>query len=46
MGVSAFAEYCVVNRGSLVKIDKQLPWDEAAMFGCAVLTGVGAALNQ
>jgi alcohol dehydrogenase len=45
VGVSAFAEYCVVNRGSLVKIDKQLPWDEAAMFGCAVLTGVGAALN-
>ncbi len=45
VGVSAFAEYCVVNRGSLVKIDKQLPLDEAAMFGCAVLTGVGAALN-
>jgi alcohol dehydrogenase len=45
VGVSAFAEFCVVNRGSLVKIDKQLPWDEAAMFGCAVLTGVGAALN-
>lgn len=45
VGVSAFAEYCVVNRGSLVKIDKRLPWDEAAMFGCAVLTGVGAALN-
>jgi alcohol dehydrogenase len=34
-----------VNRGSLVKIDNQLPWDEAALFGCAVLTGVGAALN-
>lgn len=45
VGVSAFAEYCVVNRGSLVKIDKELPFDEAAMFGCAVLTGVGAALN-
>lgn len=44
-GVSAFAEYCVTNRGSLVKIDKELPFDEAAMFGCAVLTGVGAALN-
>ncbi|MFO1320259.1 MAG: zinc-dependent alcohol dehydrogenase family protein [Burkholderiales bacterium] len=45
VGVSAFADYCVVNRGSLVKIDKHLPFDEAAMFGCAVLTGVGAALN-
>jgi alcohol dehydrogenase len=45
VGVSAFAEYAVVNRGSLVKIDKVLPFDEAALFGCAVLTGVGAALN-
>lgn len=45
VGVSAFADHCVVNRGSLVKIDDQLPFDEAALFGCAVLTGVGAALN-
>lgn len=45
VGVSAFAEYCVVNRGSLVKIDDKLPFDEAALFGCAVLTGVGSALN-
>jgi len=44
-GVSAFAEYAVINRGSLVKIDSTLPFDEAALFGCAVLTGVGAALN-
>ncbi len=45
VGVSAFANHCVVNRGSVVKIDDRLPWDEAALFGCAVLTGVGAALN-
>ncbi len=45
VGVSAFAEYCTVNRGSVVKIDDELPFDEAALFGCAVLTGVGAALN-
>ena len=45
VGVSAFAEYCVVNRGSVVKIDNELPFDEGALFGCAVLTGVGAALN-
>jgi alcohol dehydrogenase len=44
-GVSAFAEYCVVNRGSVVKVDNTLPFDEAAVFGCAVLTGVGSALN-
>ncbi len=45
VGVSAFADHCVVNRGSVVKIDPALPFDEAAVFGCAVLTGVGAALN-
>ena len=45
VGVSAFAHHCVVNRGSVVKVDDQLPWDQAALFGCAVLTGVGAALN-
>ena len=45
LGCSAFAEYAVVSRRSLVKIDKSLPLTEAAMFGCAVLTGVGAVVN-
>ncbi len=45
LGVSAFAEYAVVSRRSLVKIDRSLPFEEAAMFGCAVLTGVGAVIN-
>lgn len=45
IGVSAFAEYATVSRRSLVKIDRDLPLDEAALFGCAVLTGVGAVIN-
>ena len=45
MGVSAFAEHAVVSRRSLIKIDQSLPLDEAALFGCAVLTGVGAVVN-
>lgn len=45
VGVSAFAEYAVVSRHSLVKIDKTLPFEEAALFGCAVVTGAGAVLN-
>jgi alcohol dehydrogenase len=45
MGVSAFAEHAVVSRRSLVKIDPTLAFDEAALFGCAVLTGVGAVVN-
>ncbi|MEM7025010.1 MAG: zinc-dependent alcohol dehydrogenase family protein [Pseudomonadota bacterium] len=45
VGVSAFADHAVVSRNSLVKIDQALPFDEAALFGCAVLTGVGAVVN-
>jgi len=45
MGVSAFAQYAVCSRHSLVKIDNDLPLEEAALFGCAVLTGVGAVVN-
>ena len=42
---SAFAERAVVSRRSLVKIDPALSFEEAALFGCAVLTGVGAVVN-
>ena len=45
LGVSAFAEYATVASQSLVKIDRSLPFDEAAVFGCAVMTGVGAVIN-
>jgi alcohol dehydrogenase len=45
VGCSAFAEYATVSRRSLVKIDRELPLDEAALFGCAVMTGVGAVIN-
>ena len=45
LGVSAFAEYATVSRRSIVRIDRELPLDEAALFGCAVLTGVGAVVN-
>ncbi len=45
LGVSGFAEFATVSRRSLVKIDPELPLDHAALFGCAVLTGVGAVVN-
>jgi alcohol dehydrogenase len=45
LGVSAFAEYAVVARESLVKVDAGLPFDVAAVFGCAIMTGVGAVTN-
>jgi len=45
LGVSGFAEHAVASVDSLVKIDKEIPFDIAALFGCAVLTGVGAVVN-
>lgn len=45
LGCSAFAEYATVSRRSAVRIDPELPWAEAALFGCAVLTGAGAVFN-
>ncbi|MDQ2917277.1 MAG: zinc-dependent alcohol dehydrogenase family protein [Pseudomonadota bacterium] len=45
LGVSAFAQYAVMSQYSCIKVDASLPFDEAALFGCAVLTGVGAVIN-
>jgi alcohol dehydrogenase len=45
MGCAAFAEYATVSRRSVVPIDRDLPWTQAALFGCAVLTGAGAVFN-
>jgi alcohol dehydrogenase len=45
MGCSAFAEYSVVSRRSAIQVDPELALEEAALFGCAVLTGVGAVVN-
>lgn len=45
LGCAAFAEYATVSRRSAVRIDPALPWDEAALFGCAVITGAGAVFN-
>jgi len=45
VGISCFAEYAVVSRGSVVVIDRDVPLEDAALFGCAVITGVGAVVN-
>ncbi|GAA0617575.1 zinc-dependent alcohol dehydrogenase family protein [Brevundimonas kwangchunensis] len=45
LGCSAFADRAVVSRRSLVKVPADLPFEHAALFGCAVLTGVGAVVN-
>lgn len=45
LGVSGFAEYTVTSAHSAVRIDRDLPPEIAALFGCAVMTGVGAVIN-
>lgn len=45
LGVSAFAEKTVVSARSAVKVPRELPPEIAALFGCAVMTGVGAVVN-
>lgn len=43
--LSTFAEYAVISQDALVPVDKSVPLEVAALFGCAVVTGVGAVVN-
>ena len=45
IGVSCFAEYAVIARESAIHVDDDLDFAEAALFGCAVITGAGAVVN-
>ncbi|MGH3026785.1 MAG: alcohol dehydrogenase catalytic domain-containing protein, partial [Gaiellaceae bacterium] len=45
LGVSAFSQFAVVARGSAVVVPEDVPFDIAALLGCAVLTGVCAVLE-
>jgi S-(hydroxymethyl)glutathione dehydrogenase / alcohol dehydrogenase len=44
-GAGTFAEECVLPQTGVVKIDDDIPWEIASLIGCAVTTGVGAAIN-
>lgn len=44
-GIGSFAERMLVHENSLVKLDNDIPFDVAAVFGCTITTGVGAVLN-
>ncbi|OJW31343.1 MAG: alcohol dehydrogenase [Rhodospirillales bacterium 69-11] len=44
-GLSVFAEYAVVAQNALIRIPDEIPLEDATIFGCAVVTGVGAVLN-
>ncbi|GGT26706.1 Zn-dependent alcohol dehydrogenase [Streptomyces purpureus] len=44
-GTGTFAEEVVVDAGCAVPIPDDVPYDIAALIGCGVTTGLGAAIN-
>ena len=43
--LSVFAEQMLVHEHAVVKINKDIPLDRAALVGCGVMTGVGAVFH-
>ena len=46
INISSYAEKMLLHENSIVRIDPEIPLDKAALVGCGVLTGVGAALRS
>lgn len=42
---AAFAEHIVVHQSQVVSIPQSMPWPQAALLACGVMTGVGAVVN-
>lgn len=45
LGLGAWAQEVVVDSTAAVRVDGDIPLDVACVIGCAVQTGVGAAIN-
>src|ERR1700688_3185991 len=43
MYLGGFSEYCVVPAQSAIRVPMTMPFHRAALLGCGVMTGVGAA---
>ena len=43
--LSSFAEQMLIHENALVKINKEMPLDRAALIGCGVTTGLGAVFH-
>lgn len=44
-GLGGFAEQALIHENQLVAIDKSMPFPQASIIGCAVVTGCGAVFN-
>jgi len=45
LGLGGFAERALVHENQLAVLPKELPFAQAALLGCGVVTGAGAVLN-
>jgi S-(hydroxymethyl)glutathione dehydrogenase/alcohol dehydrogenase len=45
LNVAGYAEMLLVHENGCVAIDRDMPFDRAALMGCAVVTGAGAVFN-
>lgn len=45
LNVAGFAELLLVHENGAVAIDRDMPFDRAALMGCAVVTGAGSVFN-
>ncbi|MGP3756358.1 zinc-binding dehydrogenase [Streptomyces sp. IBSNAI001] len=45
MGLGGFAERALVHENQLTAVPRRLPFPQAALLGCGVLTGAGSVLN-
>ena len=43
--VASFAQFTVVPEAGVIPIPREMPLDRASLLGCAVMTGVGAAIH-
>lgn len=43
LGIGGFAEQVILADNAVIPIDRDMPFDRAALLGCAVITGYGAA---
>jgi len=43
--LGGFAEFSLAHENNLVVVSKEIPFDKAALLGCGVVTGAGAAIN-
>ena len=44
-GLGGFADHTLIHESQLVAIDTRIPFDRAAVLGCAVVTGAGAVIR-